>query len=239
MSKNWANNLEEVKKAGSIKDYILNEYNKQRVNEALADPNFVVLERTDVIDDFMEEFGREIGQYATRNDVIEAYPEMEPSDEDYESGLKITQFNFGVYEIMKEINERYGQLAEIHPGKKFSEFVQISARDVWQNISKKDIEKCKNLRELVQSNYPAKMIIGVALEKDNLYFSNQNTDWVIGKHAREVINICPTAGTFNERVATAILHTVRALYKENRQELEKTPSLTLAQINKQAGIEKD
>ena len=230
MKKDWAEDLNAIKKAGSLKKYILRNYNKKSIDAALADGNFMVTEREDTIQDFFNTFDMEINQYATRKDAVDAYPEMEPSVENYDEGIKITQFNFAVYEIIKEVNERYGHISAKHPEKSLSKLVEISDFKIWDYMTENEVSKHKTLRELIQRIYPAKMVIGVAQENRYSYTGSAIANLLMKTYKKEVTNICPDGYNSSESVDKAILFIVKDLYQENKTALEKNPDLTISQM---------
>ena len=241
MNNDWADDFDKVIKAGSLESYILSCYSKDGVDKALAPDNpdnGLFTSRSDRIDDFFNHFDDEIKRYATREDVINAYPEMTPKDEEHEDGIKIGQFNFAVVEIIKRLMQRYESIFTANPKKTFSELVDLDDATILKSLTNSKIVRQKSFRGLIEENYPAKLIIGLAGKKTGPFITNEAADLLMAKFSREILYIYPENVDYNARVRRAIMYTVQEIYSEHKIVLEENPGKTLTQILKQKNLER-
>ena len=232
MKNDWTKNLKEITKAGSLENYIFTNYNNNLIDKALWGGASSFIERVDVIDQFYANFKDEIERYVLPETVIEVYQHMRPENEYYDEGIKIKQFNIAVGEIMRRMRERYSTISAAHPKKTFSQIISLDDSKIWEGLTPSKVARHESLRALIEKKYPAKLIVGLAINNTTPKIQNEMADAIMAKFSREVLYIYPESVDYNVRVGRAILSTVQEIYQDNRELLEKTPNKTLIQIKK-------
>ena len=232
MKNDWGENLVKITRAGSLQNYIFTNYSKDRLDKALRGGVSKFTERVDTIHDIFAHFKDEIERYMSPECIKEAYPDLHPDNDYYQEIIKIKQFNIAVGEIMNRLRERYATIITAHPKKTISQLISLDDSQIWENLTPAKVARHESLRALIEKKYPAKLIVGLALNSIAPKVSNVAADAVMAKFSREVLYVYPEPVDYNARVGRAILATVQEIYQENRVLLEKSPNKTLTQIKK-------